>query len=30
MPEDLMNTIYNDLGNEYWQLDYFFNGDCSN
>ena len=22
-----MNTIYNDLGNEYWQLDYFFNGD---
>lgn len=21
--EDLMNTIYNDLGNEYWQLDYF-------
>ena len=26
--EDLMNTIYNDLGNEYWQLDYFFNGDA--
>lgn len=26
--EDLMNTIYADLGNEYWQLDYFFNGDA--
>ncbi|MEN2434752.1 RagB/SusD family nutrient uptake outer membrane protein [Weeksellaceae bacterium A-14] len=26
--EDLMATIYNDLGNEYWQLDYFFNGDA--
>lgn len=25
---DLMNAIYNDLGNEYWQLDYFFNGDA--
>ena len=24
--ENLMGTIYNDLGNEYWQLDYFFNG----
>ncbi len=26
--ENLMNTIYNGLGNEYWQLDYFFNGDA--
>lgn len=26
--EDLMTTIYSDLGNEYWQLDYFFNGDA--
>lgn len=26
--EDLMTTIYNNLGNEYWQLDYFFNGDA--
>lgn len=25
--ESLMTTIYTDLGNEYWQLDYFFNGD---
>jgi len=26
--ESLMTTIYTDLGNEYWQLDYFFNGDA--
>lgn len=26
--EDAMNVIYSDFGNEYWQLDYFFNGDA--
>ena len=26
--EGLMTAIYVDLGNEYWQLDYFFNGDA--
>lgn len=26
--ENMMNTIYNNFGNEYWQLDYFFNGDA--
>ncbi|MCW3162204.1 RagB/SusD family nutrient uptake outer membrane protein [Chryseobacterium oryctis] len=26
--ENRMNTIYNAFGNEYWQLDYFFNGDA--
>ena len=26
--ENLMNSIYNSFGNEYWQLDYFFNGDA--
>ncbi|AZB29284.1 RagB/SusD family nutrient uptake outer membrane protein [Chryseobacterium balustinum] len=26
--ESLMTAIYVDLGNEYWQLDYFFNGDA--
>lgn len=26
--EDLMKTLYNGLGSEYWQLDYFFNGDA--
>ncbi|MBB6369746.1 RagB/SusD family nutrient uptake outer membrane protein [Chryseobacterium shigense] len=26
--EGLMSAIYVDLGNEYWQLDYFFNGDA--
>ena len=26
--ENRMNTIYTAFGNEYWQLDYFFNGDA--
>jgi len=26
--EDLMTALYSDFGNEYWQLDYFFNGDA--
>ena len=26
--EDLMAALYSDFGNEYWQLDYFFNGDA--
>lgn len=26
--EEAMNTIYSAFGNEYWQLDYFFNGDA--
>lgn len=26
--EDLMHTIYNDFGGEYWQLDYWFNGEA--
>lgn len=26
--EDAMTTIYSDFGNEYWQMDYFFNGDA--
>lgn len=25
--EEAMTTIYSDFGNEYWQLDYFLNGD---
>lgn len=26
--ESIMTTIYSNFGNEYWQLDYFFNGDA--
>ena len=26
--EDIMTSIYSFFGNEYWQLDYFFNGDA--
>ncbi len=26
--EDLITSIYNSFGSEYWQLDYFFNGDA--